>query len=58
MQKEEDNMLYRDTVRLALAEMRDRGKVDQGAIDEFNGLCSSMDNGPEDSATSDKKYGK
>ena len=51
-------MLYRDTVRLALAEMRDRGKIDQGAIDEFNGLCSSMDNGPEDSATSDKKYGK
>ena len=43
MQKKEDNMLYRDTVRLALAEMRDRGKIDQEAIDEFNGLGSKND---------------
>ena len=58
MRKGEDNTLYRETVRLALGEMRDRGKVDQSAIDEFNILCDGMDHGPESAEQSDKKYGK
>ncbi len=58
LQKEEHNTLYRETVRLALAEMRDRGKINQWAIDEFNGICARMDNGPESQDESEKKYGK
>lgn len=58
MRKEDDNSLYRDTVRLALIEMKNQGKVGQDAIDSFNTICTRFDNGPESQDTTDNKYGK
>ena len=58
LRKETDNMLYRDTVRVALIELKNQGRVGQEAVDEFNGICKRFDHGIESADESDKKYGK
>lgn len=56
LRKEEDNMLYRDTVKLALKELQKQGKMEQSDIDTFDSICKRMDKGPETADITKKKY--
>ncbi len=58
LQKEQDNLLYRNTVRLALADLVAQWKLWKNALDEFNVICKRFDNGPEDASITEKVYGK
>lgn len=58
MRRESDNMIYRDTVRLALWELSSRWKIPAGAMGEFNKICERMDHGPEDTKVTDNEYNK
>ena len=58
LRKESDNMVYRDTVRLALIELKNQGKIPQDALDTFNTICSRFDHGIESPEVTEKKYGK
>ena len=58
LRNKERNDIYRETVRLALKELIAQGKIDSGALDEFNKTCTRLENGPEDSEITDSKYKK
>lgn len=58
LRKETDNTLYRDTVRLALIELKNQGRIGQESVDKFNILCKRFDHGIESADEVEKKYGK
>ncbi len=47
LRKETDNTLYRDTVRFALIELKNQGKIGQESVDKFNSICKRFDHGIE-----------
>ncbi len=58
LREDSDNMLYRDTVRLALQELERQWKIKSEDIAEFDRICKRFDHGPESADVVDKKYNK
>lgn len=58
LRKHSDNTLYRDTMRLAVSHLISKGKMSDQDLVELNSIVKRMENGPEDTKTTDTKYEK
>jgi hypothetical protein len=58
LRKHSDNLIYRDTMRLAVSHLISKWKMSEEDLKEMNAIIDRMDNWPEDQDTTDKQYKK
>ena len=58
LRNKEQNMLYRDTVKLALEDLIKDGRIPADALEEFESICKRLDHWPEDAEETANKYWK